>query len=159
MASQAAIPSDSARGRWLSAACWGVAAISTSVAGAIASFIVGGFAVLVVGMAIVAALGGGTGEHLNHIEFLAMLVLAPAIVGANTFLIAMAAWRLPRMTARRASPPALAVSSALTTLGFVASHRPGYIAYVNKAPSILAYIAATTCAAAIATALLERRTR
>lgn len=150
-------PSGSTRSQWLSSARWCAAAVSASIVGAIASFIVGGFIILVLGMAIVATAGGGSGARLNQIEFVAMLVLAPAIVAACTFGAATAAWRVPRIPARRASPGMLAVSSALTTVGFIATHRPGYIDYVNKPPSIIAYVAATTVAAGTATFFWQRR--
>src|SRR3954471_15396045 len=129
--SEPATSLSSRRARWASSACWCVAAVSTSIAGAIASFIVGAFVGLWFGMAMIAAAGGGTGQRVDRTIFFAMLGLGPMIVGACTFGIATLAGRLPRLPARRASPRALAVSSALTTIGFVATHRPGYIAYVN----------------------------
>lgn len=143
--------------RLMSSARWCLAAASSCIAGVIASFFVGGFVILVFGIALLRTAGDGSGSHQEHAEFIVMLVLGPAIVGACTFGAATIAWLLPRMPAQRASPTALAVSSALVTLGFVATHRPGYIDYINKAPSIIAYVAATTLAAAIAVALWHRR--
>jgi drug/metabolite transporter (DMT)-like permease len=121
------------------------------------SLLVGGFVILFLGVGLIALAGDGTGHQLDLDVFRIMVVLGPLIVGACTFGVAFAVWGQPRMPARWASSIALAVSSAVVTLAFIASHRPGRMDYINKPPSILAYIAATCCGAGLATWAWQRR--